>query len=699
MPTGRDLVELARKHLDEEYKFVDVPKDDPNWHGPWDCAEFVSWLVYQQAGVLYGCENDKGDPHTANAWTGFWKRDLLSRGIDVSVEKAAATVGGILLRFPPNVPGKYGHIVVSDGQGGTIEAMGRAYGVKAGKVAGRQWHAGILLPEFSYDAAGPQANLHGPGLIYAIDAPNLNPAVVRRIQQALLDNGFDPKGIDGDFGQKTLEAVVAFQNARGLVVDGAVGELTAEKLGITLASASEPASPVRPAGPAIQTRPAVPADTSPGRPEFMGPLIPIALQLLPGLLSLIVGDKSGALQSLISKTVADIAGTSEAVAAKQKIDADPAVAAELQLRLTQIAAEQEKARLQAQAEAQKAQLEEDEKRRAAELARFKESLKDVADARNKVYSSQYGGRVVAWTPSILSAVVILGFFLSFLFIAKAPAIGKDTANYEFIYLALGALVAGFTTVISFWLGSSQGSRLKDESSAEAQIVQANELNQTIRAQTENLQKAQADNLETVRQTTARIEAVAKPQATGSAAPRQSRFPRCVDVILSQEGGFSNRSDDPGGATNFGITLRTLNAWLSERGQPAANVDDVKNLKRETAVEIYRTNYWNVLRCDDLPAGVDLVTFDMGVNAGPGNAAKILQKAVGAAADGSVGPATVAAARAQTPRDTIGRMTQARLDFYRSRSGFATFGDGWTNRTNHVQVAAMAMAGEQGVLLA
>lgn len=59
MPSGQGVVERARKHIGEDYKFVNVPKDDASWRGPWDCAEFVSWLVYQEAGVLYGCDDDK----------------------------------------------------------------------------------------------------------------------------------------------------------------------------------------------------------------------------------------------------------------------------------------------------------------------------------------------------------------------------------------------------------------------------------------------------------------------------------------------------------------------------------------------------------------------------------------------------------------------------------------------------------------
>ena len=205
-------------------------------------------MVYQEAGVLYGCDDDKGNPHTADAWTGHWKRDIETRGIGVSVAKAAATVGGILLRFPPNVPGKFGHIVVSDGHGGTIEAMGKALGVRAARIAGRQWDAGILLPELSYDGLDTTApDLPGPSRIFAIDAQNMNPLVIERIQRALKANGFDPGDVDGKFGPKMEAAVVAFQDAKGLVVDGDVGEETAESLGIGLAPITIEAAEARPA--------------------------------------------------------------------------------------------------------------------------------------------------------------------------------------------------------------------------------------------------------------------------------------------------------------------------------------------------------------------------------------------------------------------------------------------------------------------
>ena len=62
MPTGSELLDLARRHIGEEYQNVRVPKNNANWRGPWDCAEFMSWLVFQCAGFLYGCLDNSAGP-------------------------------------------------------------------------------------------------------------------------------------------------------------------------------------------------------------------------------------------------------------------------------------------------------------------------------------------------------------------------------------------------------------------------------------------------------------------------------------------------------------------------------------------------------------------------------------------------------------------------------------------------------------
>ena len=70
MASGNDLLALAESRIREKYVNVLVPKDNPNWHGPWDCAEFASWAVYQKVSKLYGCIDNSGNPATTEAYSG-----------------------------------------------------------------------------------------------------------------------------------------------------------------------------------------------------------------------------------------------------------------------------------------------------------------------------------------------------------------------------------------------------------------------------------------------------------------------------------------------------------------------------------------------------------------------------------------------------------------------------------------------------
>lgn len=231
LPTGADIVALAEKHVGEKYQNVLVPKNRADWTGPWDCAEIASWLVYQVAGILYGCTDDTADPAKADAYTGAWKADANAKGRMVSVSEAAGTPGAFLLRYPP-APGEMGHIAVSDGRGGTIEAASTTLGVIAGKVSGRRWDTGVLPPGIDY--SGSAVAVHGPAKIYAVGQPNMEPAKIKEIQTALKAKGFDPGEIDGEFGTNTALAVNALQRAQGLIPDGEVGPETAAALGISL---------------------------------------------------------------------------------------------------------------------------------------------------------------------------------------------------------------------------------------------------------------------------------------------------------------------------------------------------------------------------------------------------------------------------------------------------------------------------------
>jgi hypothetical protein len=232
MATGSEIVQLARRHIGEEYVLGALaPKNNPRWRGPWDCAEFASWLVYQVAETVYGC--DVTDPATADAWTGYWERDAGTKGLIVSVDRAAGTRGAAVLRVPQ--PGAIGHVVISDGAGGTIEAHSTARGVIASTLSGRRWDMGILVPGIDYVEGGGDVDV-APSrrVIYRLTDPPMTGSVVREIQRRLKALGFDPGGIDGTYGPLTQGAVVSFQADRGLVVDGEVGPETARRLGVTL---------------------------------------------------------------------------------------------------------------------------------------------------------------------------------------------------------------------------------------------------------------------------------------------------------------------------------------------------------------------------------------------------------------------------------------------------------------------------------
>jgi N-acetylmuramoyl-L-alanine amidase len=127
MSSGDRIVELARQHLGEQYIFgARVPTNNPGWIGPWDCAGFASWCVYQATGILYGTE-PRDSSILADAYTGYWAAQAKADNAFISVEDAARIPGACVLRIPK--PGRRGHIVLSDGQGGTIEAHSANRGV------------------------------------------------------------------------------------------------------------------------------------------------------------------------------------------------------------------------------------------------------------------------------------------------------------------------------------------------------------------------------------------------------------------------------------------------------------------------------------------------------------------------------------------------------------------------------------------
>lgn len=421
-----------------------------------------------------------------------------------------------------------------------------------------------------------------------------------------------------------------------------------------------------------------------GKGVDMEPILKIAASIFPEIVKFLVGDEAGKVAGKVADVVKDVSGTSDPDEARAKLKADPEKEAQLRIRLAEIAAEQEAKRHQAQAEALKATLQAEGQRRQAELDELKTRLGDVADARATFLDLAKAGSAFGWGPVIVSCVVTIGFFaILILLVTDTIKLGPDQQNEsitQIINIAIGALTAGFATVINFWLGSSQGSRFKDNVSAQLQSQRTAEASrqttEALRLSTESVQTALH---------TAKPEPEKKPAAAARSGEEQ--FRKCVDIVLGKEGGFSDHPDDNGGATNFGITIGTLRSW---RDDPNLTAQDVRNLSRDEAIEIYRARYWNPMRCDMLPPGVDLMLFDFGVNAGPARAVRMLQEIVGVTQDGSVGPITLGAVGAVAPLQIVRSFAQKRLSFYRQLADWPVFGKGWTNRTNTVEQQAAAM---------
>ncbi|MDR6952285.1 lysozyme family protein [Ancylobacter sp. 3268] len=160
-------------------------------------------------------------------------------------------------------------------------------------------------------------------------------------------------------------------------------------------------------------------------------------------------------------------------------------------------------------------------------------------------------------------------------------------------------------------------------------------------------------------------------------------------VLVYEGAYVNHPADPGGATNKGITQAVYDGFRTRKGLSKQSV----RLITDTEVrEIYRLQYWDKIRGDDLPAGVDFVVFDGGVNSGTRQSTIWLQRALGVAADGLLGEATLKAAREHPDHDAlIADILARRLGMLKALKTWKTFGKGWSNRIASVKANGQAMA--------
>ena len=174
---------------------------------------------------------------------------------------------------------------------------------------------------------------------------------------------------------------------------------------------------------------------------------------------------------------------------------------------------------------------------------------------------------------------------------------------------------------------------------------------------------------------------------------KENYDHCLGLILHHEGGYVNHPKDPGGETNKGVTKRVYEKWCIEQD---LFQKEMKDLKISDVAPIYKNNYWDRIKADSLPHGVDLCVFDFSVNAGTGRGAKYLQTIVGAVSDGAIGPNTLrqvdefVALRGE--EDLVVAYSDARRRYYKKLKTFDTFGRGWLRRVDETEIEALKLAG-------
>ncbi|OTG87682.1 hypothetical protein B9T31_04075 [Acinetobacter sp. ANC 4558] len=149
------------------------------------------------------------------------------------------------------------------------------------------------------------------------------------------------------------------------------------------------------------------------------------------------------------------------------------------------------------------------------------------------------------------------------------------------------------------------------------------------------------------------------------------FEEVFERLIGHEGGYVNHPKDPGGETNWGITLGTARA--------NGYLGSMRSMSRNQAKEIYRSAYWDRAKCSQYDAAIGYQMFDAAVNHGIGNAIRMLQRAVSVADDGKIGSLTLNAIKAKTVDDVLVLFNAERLEFYTKLNTFPTFGRGWTRR--------------------
>ena len=172
------------------------------------------------------------------------------------------------------------------------------------------------------------------------------------------------------------------------------------------------------------------------------------------------------------------------------------------------------------------------------------------------------------------------------------------------------------------------------------------------------------------------------------------FDTVMDWVFTHEGGYSIDRNDPGNWTGGKVgkgQLKGTKFGISAKAYPNL---DIKSLTKEQARALYKRDYWDKVKGDDLPAGLDYVAYDAAINSGPPQSAKWIQRAVGVDADGLIGAQTLAAIDAAARKNEealIASATSQRLAFLKSLKTWSRYGNGWKRRVDEVNANALKLA--------
>jgi len=170
---------------------------------------------------------------------------------------------------------------------------------------------------------------------------------------------------------------------------------------------------------------------------------------------------------------------------------------------------------------------------------------------------------------------------------------------------------------------------------------------------------------------------------------KNNFDKCLHMLLEHEGGYVNNKHDKGGMTNLGVTKRVYDKWIGRE----STEQEMRDLTPDDVAPIYKKNYWNRVKGDSLPSGLDWACFDWAVNSGSGRPAKAVQRAVGATQDGAIGNQTLGLIAEKDPKFIIDYVYTVRQAFYESLDDYKHFGRGWSRRNTETLHQAMKMVEE------